>query len=145
MSRDSSSRRKKLTQLLERYDQERRQLATQLAEVGYIWHGSVTRRWQTCGQGTCHCHREAEARHGPYAYWTTKVAGKTVSRLLKEAEADLYETWIRNRHQIERTVAALKRLSEKVAPLILEAGAVVSDEQEGPQGGGGSQRQPGSP
>lgn len=139
MSRNFPTRRRKLALLLEKYDQERHQLATQLSQVGYIWHGSVTRRWQKCGQSSCRCHRDADGRHGPYAYWTTKVSGKTVSRLLKAAEADLYEAWIQNRQQIERIVAALKRLSEKVAPVVLEAETADPDE-EGARGERSSRR-----
>lgn len=43
-----------------------------------------------------------------------------MSRLLTPAEADLYEEWIRNRRLIEQVVAALKKLAERAAPLILE-------------------------
>lgn len=141
MSEDSLTRPGRLAQVLKRYEQERRQLAAQLAQVGYIWHGSVTRRKQTCGRSWCRCHREPDARHGPYAYWTTKVAGRTISRLLKPDEAALYEGWIQNRRQLERIVAALKRLSEKVAPLILGAKASVPNKEE-PCDGGSDRRPP---
>lgn len=118
------SRRKKLERRIQKYDAERRRLAAQLLDVDYIWHGSVTRRFQTCGQSSCRCHQNADARHGPYAHWTTKIGGKTVSRLLTAAEADLYESWIKNRRHIERTIAELKKVSAKVAPLILETKAM---------------------
>lgn len=120
----TASRRKKLEHRIQKYDVERRRLAAQLLAVDYIWHGSVTRRFQTCGQSSCRCHQDAAARHGPYAHWTTKIGGKTVSRLLTAAEADLYESWIKNRRHIERTIADLKKISAKVAPLILEANAM---------------------
>ena len=43
-----------------------------------------------------------------------------MARVLTSAEADLYEEWIRNRRRIDQAVEALKRLSERAAPLILE-------------------------
>lgn len=132
MSTSSTGKRTKLARRIAKLDDERRRLTAQLLDTGYIWHGSVTRRRQTCGQPSCRCHMDADARHGPYAYWTTKVRGKTVSRLLTPAEADLYEEWIQNRRQIERTVQALKKLSEKVAPLILESIACPRLEEDEP-------------
>lgn len=120
----SSGRRRRLALLIEKCDAERRRLAEQLLAVDYVWHGSVVRRRQTCGKSSCRCHKDADARHGPYAYWSTYIAGKTVSRLLSPAEANLYESWVKNRQHIERTLAALKKVSAKAAPLILESQAM---------------------
>ena len=78
---------------------------------------------------------DTDARRGPYAYWTTNVRGETVSRRL--TPADLYEEWIQNRRQIERTVQALKKLSENVAPLILESTACPRLEEDEPSEGTG--------
>lgn len=122
--RTTPNRRQRLERRIQKCDADRSRLAAQLLAVDYIWHGSVTRRFQTCGQSSCRCHQDNDARHGPYAYWTTKIGGKTVSRLLTTAEADLYESWIKNRRHIERTMADLKKVSAKVAPLILEAKAM---------------------
>ena len=110
----------KIQTKLDKYTREREKLFARLSEVGFIWHGSVHRSLLTCGRPACRCHKDANARHGPYAYWTTKVAGKTVSRLLPPAEADLIEEWIENRRRIERIVRDLKALSAKAAPMILK-------------------------
>lgn len=105
---------------LRTYEARRDKLAAELSSVGFIWHGSINRRRLTCGRAGCKCHESLDSRHGPYAYWTTKVRGKTVSRLLAPEEADLYESWIENRRKIEETVAELKRVSEKAATIILK-------------------------
>lgn len=110
----------KIQAQLDKYTREREKLLARLSEVGFIWHGSVTRNLLTCGRPSCRCHEDRAARHGPYAYWTTKVAGKTVSRYLPPTEAELYEEWIENRRRIERVVRELKVLSAKAAPLILK-------------------------
>lgn len=112
--------RRDLERKLRSYEAQRDKLASELSRVGFIWHGSINRRRLTCGRAGCKCHESPDARHGPYAYWTTKVGGKTVSRLLAPEEADLYESWIENRRKIEETVAELKRVSEKAAAIILE-------------------------
>lgn len=123
------SPRQDLDARLETFENERRRLTAQLANIGYVWHGSVCRSMLTCGSAGCRCHSDPKARHGPYAYWSTKVAGKTVSRCLTPAEANLYEEWIENRRQIERIVQALKVLSAKVAPLLLKKRALTADQR----------------
>ena len=54
---------------------EHKQLASQLAQIGFIWEGSISRRYLTCGNPRCACQHDKNARHGPYVYWTTKKAG----------------------------------------------------------------------
>lgn len=109
-----------LQQKLDVYDGKRRQLTARLSQLGYIWHGSLLRRRLTCGKPGCACKRDPDARHGPYAYWTTKLSGKTVSRLLTPLEGSLYEEWINNRRELEKALAELKSLSEKAASVLLK-------------------------
>jgi len=88
-------------------------LSAALAGTAFIWPGTVQRRLLTCGKPECACHTDPASRHGPYPYWTSKKAQKTVSRLLAGAEADLLEEWIENRRRLERVVEQIKRLSRK--------------------------------
>jgi hypothetical protein len=98
---------------MKRFLDERRVLARQLSRTGFIWSGSVSRRRLTCGNDACACHRDPLARHGPYVFWTTKKGGKTVGRLLRNAEADILIEWVGNRKRLEETVKKLLKLSEK--------------------------------
>lgn len=123
------SSRKKLEARLDKYNRERCKLAAQLSDVGFLWHGSVYRGRLTCGRSHCRCHNDPDARHGPYAYWTTKVAGKTVSRLLPPAEAALYEEWIENRRRIESVIRDIKGLSAKAARVILKLRSLADASQ----------------
>lgn len=106
-------------------EQELRRLAAHLAETGPIYDGSVTRQMLTCGKESCGCRRDPARRHGPYAYWTTKVKGKTVSRKLSPEEADLLEEWIANRRDLDATKRKLVQLSKKMLPLALELRAAA--------------------
>jgi hypothetical protein len=105
------------------YAQAYRQLATQLAEIGYLWPGSISEQRLTCGKPTCACHQDPARRHGPYLYWSTKVKGRTVNRLLTPEEAGLYLEWIENRHKLEQVQRKMFKLSRKLAPLLLRRGA----------------------
>lgn len=114
------AQRKTRNARLRAYAQEYRRLAAQLVDPGYLWSGSITRQRLTCGKPNCVCHRDPERRHGPYAYWSTKVKGRTVSRLLSEKEAEFYEEWIENRRRMEKLQREMLKLSKKVAPLLLQ-------------------------
>lgn len=113
-------RRTQLKAQLRRYEQKYHKLAAQLAETGYLYDGTVGRQWMTCGKDNCACASDPARRHGPYAYWTTKLKGRTVSRRLSPEEAQLLEAWIDNRRKLERIQDKMIRLSKKVAPLVLE-------------------------
>jgi hypothetical protein len=112
-------KRKTLAERLKSYEREYRKLTARLAEVGYLWKGSIVRQTLTCGKKSCACRTDERRRHGPYAYWTTKVKGRTVSRLLSAAEADLYEEWIKNRRSLQKTQRRMFALSKKAAPAVL--------------------------
>lgn len=111
--------RKTAKQRLRDYAQAYRSLASQLAKTGYLWPGSITEQRLTCGKPTCACHQDPARRHGPYVYWSTKVQGRTVNRLLKPGEAELYTSWIENRRKMEKVQRKMLALSRKVAPLLL--------------------------
>ena len=89
------ARAKNSNQLAE-YERRYRELAGQLANVGLIYSGSITRRYTRCGTPGCKCHADPPQPHGPYYQWTAKENGKTVTRRLSPAEAELYKEWLDN-------------------------------------------------
>ena len=111
--------RRSAEQRLRDYAQAYRRLAAQLAETGYLWPGSISEQRLTCGKPSCACHQDPARRHGPYVYWSTKVKGRTVNRLLAPEEAGLYLEWIENRRNLEQLQRRMLKLSRKVAPLLL--------------------------
>lgn len=113
------NRKQALERRLQAKQREYRALTAELSAVGFIWNGTVQRRALTCGKSQCACHRDPQSRHGPYAYWTTKVGNRTVSRLLTDDEAELYEEWIENRRNLEVTQKKMLAVSRKAAPAAL--------------------------
>ena len=97
-----------------------RKLAKQMAEVGFIWPGSISKRYTQCGQSKCACKSDDKYRHGPYVYWTTKLKGRTVAKLLSEREAKLISEWIQNRKMAEKLFVEMKKLSERARKAILK-------------------------
>ncbi len=101
------------------YERRYRELAGQLARIGYIASGSVALRSNRCGKDNCACHGDPPRLHGPYWHFTAKVDGKTVNKRLSDREARLYEEWIANDRKARDLLAEMRALAAKAAPLIL--------------------------
>ena len=96
-----------------------RQLAGQLADIGLITAGSITRRYTRCGTPHCRCHAEPPQPHGPYHQWTAKANGKTITRRLTEPEARLYQEWIANDRKLRNIIAQMREEAAKATQLIM--------------------------
>jgi hypothetical protein len=99
------------TERLADYEQRYRELAAQLATIGLIHSGSVTRRYTRCQTPGCKCHADPPQPHGPYYQWTAKTNGKTVTRRLNKTEAELYQEWIANDRQLRHLIQQMRALS----------------------------------
>jgi hypothetical protein len=105
---------------LSTYERRYRELARQLADIGYIASGSVAPRFNRCGKANCACHADPPKLHGPYWQWTAKVNGKTVNRRLTQREAELYDEWISNDRHARALLAQMRETAAKAAQLILQ-------------------------
>lgn len=113
MARSTSQR---LATLQRRY----RELAAQLADVGYIAAGSITHRHTRCANSNCRCRADPPQMHGPYWQWTAKVDGKTVTRRLSPTEAELYQQWIDNDRQLRAITAQMREVAAEATDLIMK-------------------------
>ena len=111
-------------QRLAGYESRYRELAAELATIGLIHAGSVTRRYTRCTTPGCRCHADPPQPHGPYYQWTAKVNAKTVTRRLSPAEAELYQEWIANDRQLRRIIEQMRHVAAKAAQLRLEQAAI---------------------
>ena len=102
------------------YQRRYRNLAAQLADIGYIAAGSLAQRHNRCGKPNCACHDDPPQLHGPYWQWTAKVDGKTVNRRLTQPEAELYSEWIDNDRRHRAIVAQMREVAAKATKLLLE-------------------------
>jgi alkanesulfonate monooxygenase SsuD/methylene tetrahydromethanopterin reductase-like flavin-dependent oxidoreductase (luciferase family) len=107
-------------QRLENHERRYRELAAQLADIGLISSGTITRRYTRCTTPGCKCRAEPPQPHGPYWQWTRKVDGKTVTRRLTAAEADLYREWIANDRRMRRLIDQMRTIAGKAAELRLK-------------------------
>ena len=111
------------TQRLANYERRYRELAQQLASIGLISSGTVTRRYTNCATPGCRCHSDPPQPHGPYYQWTTKVNGKTITRRLNSREAKLYQEWIDNDRKMRRLITQMRQVAAKASQIQLAATA----------------------
>lgn len=112
-------------QRLAAYERRYRELAAQLAEIGYISSGSLALRHNRCGKPNCRCHADPPQPHGPYWQWTSKVDGKTINRRLTPTEAALYSEWIDNDRRLRDLINQMRAVAAKVTEIRLAQAAEV--------------------
>jgi len=109
-----------LKRRLERVTRDYEAAKARLAEVGFTCEGSLAELYTSCGNPNCRC-QDPNQRHGPYWQLTWKEAGKTITRRLSADDAQLYQQWIANRHQLEAVLERMRDLSRQADEYILAA------------------------
>jgi len=81
------------------------------AAAGPALPGTLTVRSHACGKPGCRCHADPPALHGPYAEWTRKIGGKTVTRRLTLAELADWQPLFDNAKKIRTLLTELQELT----------------------------------
>ena len=92
----------------------RGKIAAQFAAAGFALPGTLTIRAYACGKPNCRCHADPPRLHGPYAEWTRKIGGKTVTRRLTEAELADWQPLFDNAKKIRALLAELQDLTLEI-------------------------------
>src|SRR5260370_3090275 len=104
-----------------------RDLATQLAKAKPMRRGSLSERYVKCSKPGCPCASDPKARHGPYFSLTRGVRGRTHSRLIPAAQAELVRRQVEAGQHFRRQVEAFWEACEQWANAQLEAPAAASE------------------
>ncbi|MEK7732447.1 MAG: DUF6788 family protein [Planctomycetota bacterium] len=102
--------------------------ARALADLRPMRREAVSERRMKCGQPTCACHKDASQRHGPYFTMNRVVAGKTRSRYLMPAEAELARQQAAAGQEFRRRVEKAWEAGEQWANAQLETPEAASQE-----------------
>jgi hypothetical protein len=92
----------------------RDRIAAGLAAAGLALPGTLTVRAYACGKPTCRCHADPPRLHGPYAEWTRKIGGKTVTRRLTPRELAQYQPLFDNARKLRALLAELQDLTLQI-------------------------------
>jgi hypothetical protein len=88
------------------------QVAAELAAAaGPALPGTLVVRSYACGKPQCRCHADPPVLHGPYAEWTRKLAGKTVTRRLTPGQLAAWRPLFDNARKIRDLLAELQELT----------------------------------
>ncbi len=68
----------------------------QLVDFDHICSGTLLRRHLACGKANCRCKARPPVLHGPYFYWSRRLDGRLVSRVLSVSQAEIVRQAIRN-------------------------------------------------
>jgi uncharacterized protein DUF6788 len=71
----------------------------------------MTLRSHECGKPRCRCHDDPASRHGPYAEWTRKIGGKTITRRLTPQQLADWQPLFDNAKKLRALLAELQELT----------------------------------
>lgn len=103
-----------------------RELAIQLGQPHPMRRGSLTERYVKCCKAGCRCAERPDARHGPYYSLTRGVGGRTHSRWVPAAQAEVVRRQIAAGQQFRRQVDVYWAACEQWADAQLEAPAAAA-------------------
>ena len=92
----------------------RDRITAELAAAGFALPGTLTVRSYACGKPNCRCRADPPRLHGPYAEWTRKIGGKTVTRRLTADELTDYQPLFDNAKKIRALLAELQDLTLEI-------------------------------
>jgi hypothetical protein len=84
------------------------------ATAGPALPGTLAVRAYACGKPSCRCHADPPRLHGPYAEWTRKIGGKTVTRRLTDTELTEYQPLFDNAKKLRALLAQLQNLTLEI-------------------------------
>lgn len=90
-----------------------------LARADFVLRGSLMQRYLPCGTASCRCHTDSAQLHGPYWQWSTRVRGKSVTRMLTPEQAQRYQAWMHNGQRLEAILTELHDISIQATGLLL--------------------------
>jgi hypothetical protein len=92
----------------------RDRIAAQLAQAGFALPGTLTVRAYACGKPGCRCHADPPRLHGPYAEWTRKIGGKTITRRLTPRQLAEYQPLFDNAKKLRTLLSDLQDLTLQI-------------------------------
>jgi hypothetical protein len=92
----------------------RDRIAAELARACFALPGTLIVRSYACGKPACRCHADPPRLHGPYAEWTRKIGGKTITRRLTPAQLAEYQPLFDNAKKLRSLLNELQDLTLEI-------------------------------
>ena len=91
-------------------------LQRQIAALGPVFTGSLSRRTKICGKRTCVCRTDPEARHGPYLEWSRRENGRFVTTTVTPETAEVLARGILEHRKLDDLIAEWEQASMAALP-----------------------------
>lgn len=109
-----TSTERQLAHLRQRFEHQ----AQDLGRLSFLLKGSLLQRRKQCNSPGCACHSDPAKWHGPYWQWTSKLKGKTLTRVLTADQVRRYRAWMDNARRFEAIVQELYAISTRADQLL---------------------------
>lgn len=86
----------------------------EISDFNLLAPGRLRTTFMKCGNPACACHKNVNARHGPYHLWDRKVGTKLTSKMVSDDVRRKIENWIKERKKVEGLIAEIIKLSQEV-------------------------------
>ena len=103
-------------------------LAVNLSQPKPMRRGSLSVRYLKCNKAGCACANDPQSRHGPYTSVVRTVGGKSQSRAVPVAQAELLREQVEAGQQFRKHVDAYWEACEQWADAQLETPRATSKE-----------------
>ena len=90
----------------------RRAAAARLGDVEQVLDGTLTEQARRCGRPGCRC--ADGAPHGPYAYFTPRLAGRGRARYVPAALAGAVRRYLRRGEQVQAVLAEISAINAEL-------------------------------
>lgn len=92
-------------------------IKNELAALGPLHPGSISRQYNVCGHPTCRCKADPAQRHGPYYQLSYAYQRKSTSTFVREPDLPAVEQQLRNYDRLRALVDEWVELSIERARL----------------------------
>jgi hypothetical protein len=105
------------------------------AAAGPALPGTLTVRAYACGKPGCRCHADPPRLHGPYAEWTRKIGGTTITRRLTPRQLAEYQPLFDNAKKLRALLSELQDLTLQIIEIgsTREPSALAEPEPSAPE------------
>lgn len=88
-----------------RLRQRTQALRREIAAMDFVSSGTLLTRTKMCGQPSCRCATDPEARHGPYCEFNRRVDGRLIHRAVPRSLVPQVQRALENHRRIRTLLA----------------------------------------
>ena len=89
-------------------------IKNELCEFDLLAPGRLRTTLMKCGNPKCSCHKDKNARHGPYHLWDRKVGNKLTSKMVSDKTHKKIINWIKERKKLENLIVEAIKISQEI-------------------------------